>query len=283
VPYVLGGRLFVDGEQVPGDWSSVDGVASGWVGVRADGTYWWGFDAEPMRIERELNQPPVVSPDGRYVAEVSVEEGQGFLSGFETRPAGEGFGGVEVPAIMQGIYSRAVAVTDDALVVGGGADYQEVWRPHVDGGVVQLGETAPGQVVLGNTAAGLVVNQGSYDSTDGTQGSPYLADLAEDGTLTRTADLPTHALLVASEEWVAWIEPGAIGGETLTVDRLQVQRIDGSDAGDLEAPPGYAFRAFDLVWEDAEHLVVGVLDGSGAERMVRCSPSAQECVLLSTP
>lgn len=283
VPYVLEGRLFVDGEQVPGEWSSVDGVDSGWVGVRADNTYWRGFDAEPLPIEGEMHQPPVISPDGRYVAEVLVEEGQGMLSGFDTRPAGEGFGGVEVPALMQGIYSRAVAVTDDGLVVGRGADYQELWRPLVDGGVVQMSNTAPGEVVLGNTAAGLVVNQGGYDSTDGSQGSPYLADLAEDGTLTKTADLPTHMVLVASEQWIAWIEPGAIGGETLTVDRLQVQRVDGSGAGELTPPRGYAFRAADLVWEDEDHLVVAVLHSSGGERMVRCSPTTGECVLLDTP
>jgi hypothetical protein len=283
VPYVLGGRLFVAGEQVPGQWSSVDGVDSGWVGTRADNTYWWGFDAEPRPIEAEMSQPPVISPDGRYVAEVIVEKGQGMLSGFDTRPAGEGLGGVEVPALMQGIYSRAVAVTDDGLVVGRGADYQEVWRPLVGGGVGQMGDTAPGQVVLGNTAAGLVVIQGRYDSADGSQGSPYLADLAEDGTLTKTADLPTHVVLVASEQWVAWIEPGAIGGETLTVERLQVQRIDGSAAAELTPPQGYTFRAAGLVWEDEDHLVVAVLHSSGGERMVRCSPTMQECVLLDTP
>lgn len=283
VPYVFADRLFVAGEQVPGEWSSVDGVDSGWVGIRADNTYWWGSGAEPRLIEGEMNQPPVISPDGRYVAEVIVEEGQGMLSGFDTRPAGEGFGGVEVPALMQGIYSRAVAVTDDGVVIGGGADFQEVWRPLVDGSVEQLGDTAPGQVVLQNTAAGLVVNEGRYDSTDGTQGSPYLADLSEDGTLTKTADLPTHMLLVASEQWIAWIEPGAIGGETLTVERLQVQRIDGSAAAELTAPRGYTFRTADLVWEDEDHLVVGVLGNSGGERMVRCSPTTQECVLLDTP
>lgn len=283
VPYVLGGRLFVAGEQVPGDWNSVDGVDSRWVGVRADGTYWWGFDAEPRLMEGEMNQPPVISPDGSYVAEVIVEEGQGMLSGFDTRPAGEGLGGVEVPALVQGIYSRAVAVTGDGLVVGRGADYQEVWRPLVDGGVVQMSDTAPRQVVLDNTAAGLVVNQGRYDSTDGTEGSPYLADLAEDGTLTKTADLPTHMLLIASEQWIAWIEPDAIGGETVTVERLQVQRIDGSAAAELTAPRGYTFRTFDMVWEDEDHLVAAVLDNSGGERMVRCSPTTQECALLETP
>jgi hypothetical protein len=81
-----------------------------------------------------------------------------------------------------------------------------------------------------------VVTQGRYDSADGSQGSPYLADLAEGGTLTKTADLPTHVVLVASEQWLAWIEPGAIGGETLTVERLQVQRIDGSAAAELTPP-----------------------------------------------
>lgn len=284
MPYVVGDRLYVDGEQVPGSWSSVDGTSTGWVGIREDGSYWWGYDAEPQAMEGQMDQPPVVSPGGGFIARVVVEEGQGVLNGFDTRPAGEGFGlGVEVPAVVQGIYSRAAAVTDDGLVVGSGADFQEVWRPLEDGGVVQLADTAPGQVVLTNTVAGLVVVEGRYDSADGTQGDPYLADLSGDGTLTRLHDLPNFDLLVASEEWVAWIGPGALGGETLTVDRLQVQRLDGGDASELSAPDGFVFRPVDLVWEEADRLLARVVDGSGGERMVRCSPVAQECVLLDTP
>lgn len=282
VPYIVGDRLFVEGRRVPGSWYVVDGTSTGWIGVRVDDSYGWGYDAEPKNIEGQMNQPPVISPGGKNVAMVLVEQGQGMLTGFDTRPAGEGFGGVDIPALVQGSYSRAVAVTDEGLVVGSGADFQEVWRPLVDGGVVQLSDTAPGQVVLGNTAAGLIVVEGRYDSADGTQGQPYLADLSEDGILTRLQDLPTHDVLDASEEWVAWIEPGSLGGETSATDRLQVQRIDGSDAAELLAPDGYAFLGTSLQWETADRLLAAVT-GSKGDRMVRCSPVTQECVLLDTP
>lgn len=283
-PYVVGGRLFVGGEQVPGTWWSVDGTETGWVGIREDGSYWWGYDAQPKPMEGRMDQPPVVSPGGGFIARIVVEDGQGMLNGFDTRPAGEGFGlGVEVPAMVQGIYSRAAAVTDDALVVASGADFQEVWRPLDGGGVVQLADTAPGQVVLTNTVAGLVVVEGRYDSADGTQGDPYLADLSRDGTLTRLHDLPNFALVVASEEWLAWVEPGAIGGDALTVDRLQVQRLGGGGAAELLPPEGFAFRPVDVVWEEQDRLLARVVDDSGEERVVRCSPAGPECVLVDTP
>ena len=283
VPHVVDGRLYVGGEQVPGEYYAVDGTSTGWVATRTDNTYAWGYDAQPSGFEGVLDQPPAVSPSGEYVGYVVDEDGQGMLNGFDTDPAGEGFGlGVEVPVIMQGIYSRAVAVSDDGVVIAGGADFQEVWRPLDDGNVTQLADTAPGQVVISATDAGLVVNEGEFGSTDSTQGSPYLAELGPDGSLTKLADLPTHQVLVASERWVAWFGPGDLGGETLTAERMRVQRLDGTDRAELSAPDGFAFRPVDLMWEDAERLVVPVT-GPDGDGMVRCSPALGECVLLDTP
>ncbi len=283
VPYVVDGRLYVGGERVPGEYYSVDGTSTGWVATRTDNTHWWGYDAQPNAIEGVLNQPPAASASGEYVGYLVDEDGQGMLNGFDTDPAGEGFGlGVEVPVVMQGIYSRAVAVTDDGAVIAGGADFQEVWRPLDGGTVTQLADTAPGQVVISATDAGLVVNEGEFESTDGTQGSPYLAELTPDGSLTKLADLPTHAVLVAGEQWVAWFGPDDLGGETLTSERLRVQRLDGTDVGELSAPDGHAFRPVDLMWEDAERLVVPV-NGPDGDGMVRCSPALGECVVLDTP
>lgn len=284
VPYVVDGRLFVGGEQVSGEYYSVDGTSTGWVATRTGNTYAWGYDAQPNGIEGVLNQPPAVSPSGEYVGYVADEDGQGMLTGFDTDPAGEGFGlGVEIPLLVQGVASRAVAVTDDGAVIAGGADFQEVWRPLDGGTMTQLADTAPGQVVISATDAGLVVNEGEFESTtDGTQGSPYLAALTADGTFRRIADLPTHGLLEASTEWVAWVPPGVVEGDVLTYGELSVQRLDGSEPAVLTPPDGWDFVNADPVWEAEDHLVARVTgpDGGG---MVRCSPALGECVLLDTP
>lgn len=56
-------------------------------------------------------------------------------------------------------------MTDDGLVVASGNDVQWLWRPLVDGDVIDMVETAPGRVVIGSTGAGLVVNDGDYGHT----------------------------------------------------------------------------------------------------------------------
>ena len=58
-----------------------------------------------------------------------------------------------------------------------------------------------------------MVDQGEYNATDGTQGEPYLARLFEDGSLTRLRAVPTHDVLEASEQWLAYVPPGTVGGE----------------------------------------------------------------------
>ena len=66
-------------------------------------------------------------------------------------------------------------------------------------------------MVIGNTLAGLVVNEGEYDATDGTQGKPYLARLSEDGTLTRLGAVPTHDVL-EGEHGLAGVRASGHGG-----------------------------------------------------------------------
>lgn len=44
----------------------------------------------------------------------------------------------------------------------------------------------------------------------------------------------------------------------------------------------YAVRGFSLTWEDTDRLVASVTGDQG-DRMVRCSPVTQQCVLLDTP
>jgi hypothetical protein len=290
IPYVVGDRLYVAGQQVAGnDWAWVKGTDTGWVAARFEGgdtTYWWGDSAEPQRIDGFMNQPPTVSPGGGYWAGVLDQGNDGQLTGADTASGGEGFGGIPIDVLVRGVYTSVAAVTDEGLVITGGEGPQTLWRPLVDGQTVDLAQTAPDQVVLGDTEAGLlVVDAASVDNLDGGRyGDVYLADLSADGRITRLGPAPNHDALAAGGSWFSWVEAGATGGELDAIGELRVQRLDGSDPGTLTPPEGWMFRPSAGAWEDNDTLVTVVVEDAGqAERMVRCRPATQECVLLDRP
>lgn len=284
VPVEVDGDLWVGGEQVPGEWFGVRGRRTRWIGVRADRTWWWGNGAQPQRIEGEVDQGPAISANGRYLAYVVGHGADWTLAGADTDEGGEGLGTVDLPHRRMSPAPRAVGVTDDGLVVVQGPDFQWLWRPLVDGGIVDLAETAPGQVVIGSTDAGLVVNAGKYGQTSGQQGEPYLADIAEDGTLTRLAPVPTHDALVASERWVASAAPGTLGGEVAGVGELVVQPLDGSGRGVLDPPDGWIFAPSDPQWETPDRLLAVLVSPDGQdEGLARCRPDRMTCTVVDLP
>lgn len=283
VPVVVGLDLFVGGERVPGRWYAARGRGTHWVALREDRTWWWGHDTEPQRIDGVIDQPPGVSPGGGYLAQVLTESSGGWtLSGAPTERGGVGFGTVDLPGGPRaGPAPRAIAVTDDGLVVVGGPRFQWLWRPLVDGATVDLAESAPGQAVIGSTEAGLVVNAGEYDRTDGQQGAPYLAQIAEDGTLSRLDPVPIHDVLEASDAWLAWVPPGTVGGEASGTPELQVQRRDGTAQGVVGAPEGWLFVAPGFRWESADRLLALVVTRDGQdEGLARCRPDLRTCELV---
>jgi hypothetical protein len=277
IPYVLDRRLFVDGQQVPGTWWSVQAGDAGWVALRTDNTWWWGNGPKANKIEPALDLPPVISPNGKYVAMVADDNGHAFATGFATAPDGEGMGGVPVyPGdATAGDPVRVRAVTDDGRIVVQGSGTAFLWLPLVDNGTVDLSSTAPGRQVLGNTPAGLVV-------TDGDGGAPYLAEISDSGELTRIVAVPAHDDLVVSPgaEWLAWTPEGSTGGEVTSIGALEAQTVDGSQRVTLTAPSGWGFAVRRWAWEDDDHLVSPVLGDGGRERMARCSARAARCVLV---
>ena len=285
IPVLVGTDLLVGGRQVPGRWYAADGRGTHWIALREDRTWWWGYDEEPQRIDGQVDQSVVISPGGGYTAQVLTGPGHRWtLVGADTEWGGEGFGGVDLPRGEMSPPPRAVAVTDDGLVVAGGPRFQWLWRPLVDNATVDLAETAPGQVVISSTDAGLVVNEGTYGQTDGQQGAPYLARIAADGTLSRLDPVPTHDVLEAGEQWLAYMPPGTAGGEVPGLPELQVQRRSGSAAGVLDAPDGWLFLASGFRWESPDALLAELVRADGDDQaLARCRPQTETCELVDLP
>jgi len=286
VPYVLDQKLYVDGTQVPGTWWSVQSGGAGWLALRADNTWWWGRGAEPTAIEAQLDVPPVLSPDGKYVGEVVDDNGQGTLSGFDTGASGEGLGGVPIDLGDQqdGSAVRVRGVTDDGRVIAQGTKTAVLWLPLVDNSTVDLTRTAPGLQVLGNTPAGFIVNDGADGAVDATVGDPYLATISDAGEVTRVGPVPNHDDLSVSPggTWLAWTPAGTTGGEVTAIPTLETGAVDGTQQATLAAPDGWGFQVRAWAWEDEDHLVSPVVrdGGNGAERMARCSVRSNQCVLV---
>lgn len=277
LPYVLEDRLYVDGEQVPGSWWAVHPAGEAWIAV-ADmpPTWWWGRGSEPQALPNGEDVTPQISANGRYVAVVRAEGGEGVLTVLDTR-SGDPVGDTPLSIGSQrwDYPAYVVAVLDDGRVVVRREDSHLLWLPGAGGSTVDLSETAPGQVVLGSTSAGLVV-------TDGDGGQPYLAEVTDEYELTRVGELPQHDDLVVSPgaTWVAWTPIGTTGGEVNSIPSLEVSRLDGTNATTLNAPDGWQLATRTYVWENEDHLVSTVVDDRGRERMARCSPVSSECVLI---
>ncbi|MGH3506531.1 MAG: hypothetical protein ACRDO2_04930 [Nocardioidaceae bacterium] len=234
---MLDQRLYVDGEQVPGAWWSVRAGEAGWLALRTDYTWWWGRGPEPNEITGPHDVPPVMSPNGRYVAEVRSQDGEGVLTGFDTRSGGEGLGSVPVDLgdPQDGSAVTIRAVTNDGRVIAQGTHTSLLWLPLAGSATVDLTVTAPGQQILGSAPSGLIV-------TDGVDGEPYLAEISDAGELTPTGPVPAHDDILVSPgvDWLVWTPLGTTGGEVTSIPVLEAQTVDGTQRASLTAPTGWA-------------------------------------------
>ncbi len=289
--YVLDGRLYVGTERAEGTWAYAHGTPEGWLGLRGDGTWWFGYDAEPQPLgptPAELPQPPALSPDGRYHAEIVAEDGQGSLTGASTVSGGEGFGvPVPVPLTQDGVDTSVRAVTNSGQVIVQGPRTAVLWQPLVpDSEPVDLTRSAPDQQVLGVSDAGLlIVVDGSDGAIDGTMGEPYLAELGEDGTMTGKVRLPNFSAIAVGTDWAVSAEPGSLGGEGFTLDELTLTPLDGGEPATLSPPEGYAFvgpSPQSSWWAGSTELLV-MVHADEKYRMARCDAERTECVLVDLP
>src|SRR5690348_17708092 len=65
VPYILGGRLHVDGKTVAGGpfWQVRSGPRA-WIAVDTANHWWWGRGPKAMAIEASIDDVPVISANG---------------------------------------------------------------------------------------------------------------------------------------------------------------------------------------------------------------------------
>ncbi len=288
VPYVVDQRLYVDGEQVPGTWWSVESAGGHWLGQQSDGSWWsGGRGADPNVIDAEIDQPPAISPDGRFIALLDLSNGGAVLTGFETTTAESlGSAPVDLPRAEDGVALRVSAVTSDGDVFVLGRRTKLMW--HAGGqeqDVVDLSETAPDQQVLSATNAGLIVVEGK--DSDPQSIEPYLAEVSADGRLTRTASLPTYDALEVNPAgtWLVRSPGGTLGGEVTATTTLQAQAIGEADEVTLTAPDGWGFSSGGWRWED-DRTVLSVLlpvQGTQPPRLARCDVVLVRCRAFDAP
>lgn len=290
VPFIVDGRLYVDGAEVPGErWWGLQSHAGVWLATQgSSGSWWWGGPGvDGGQLEGQFDQPPVLSPNGGYVAYVDVSSGRAEVNGFTTDPSGEGFGLplTGLPAVEDGLPIRVRAVTDDGDVIVQGTQTSIMWRTQsgTEHDTVDLSETAPDQIVLQGTAAGLVAVDGSDGPTDAAETEPHLATIDPDGTLTPGATLPTYDALEVnpSGTWLLRAPAGTLGGDGPAIDSLLTRPVDGGDEVALDAPEGWGFVAFSWTWEDDETVLAGLVSQRRVEpveyRLARCRVDLGEC------
>lgn len=290
VPFIIDGRLYVDGTQVPGEqWWGLQSRAGVWLATQGgSGSWWWGGPGvDGGQLEGQFDQPPVLSPNGGYIAYIDVSSGRAEVDGFSTDPAGEGFGLplTGLPRTEDGIPIRVRAVTDDGDVIVQGTRTSIMWRTQsgAEFDTVDLSESAPDQVVLQGTSAGLVVVDGSDGATDATEIAPYLATISPDGVLTPGATLPTYDALEINPggDWLLRSPPGTLGGDGPAIDSLLARPVDGGDETALDAPDGWGFVALSWVWEDDDTVLATLVGqsrtGPADFRLARCRVDLGTC------
>ncbi|MGN0065464.1 MAG: hypothetical protein ACI379_14600 [Nocardioides sp.] len=289
VPYVVNGELWVDGEQVEGEWAYLQVGRSAWVAMRDDGSWWYGRAARAQRLDAPgaIEQGVAVSPSGDLVATVVTVGSTPYVWGVETA-SGDEFGGAgsgaELPTPPDGPGPWIAAVTDARQVITRDGGGNHMYLVGSSAPMVLLADQTPGWTVVAGTSLGPVVSDAQY-AVDAQEGDVRLAEITQDGTIETTASVRPHAALSTSEfgTWMAWIGPGTLGGEAAGVREVSLAPVGSGTAGPddtvLRAPGGWLFTSAGT-WEDDRYVVFTVVSEQGTERVVRCDAQAAACVVI---
>lgn len=275
VPFLFDGRMYVDGEQVPGTWLTMHQADGAWTAQRADNTWWWGTGADENPIAGPVVLQPRISPDGSLLAVATATREGGQVLLIDTR-SGDTVDALQTSA-EQGSSDHlgVVAVTDDAKVFLQSDSRRLMW---LDGDeTVDLATTAPEQWVQGSTSAGLIVFDGT---ADGESSATYLAEVSDAGEPNRLRTLPSDNVVVnPSGTWLGY--GGSWGGEAGTIPEITAQRIDGSSQLRLPAPDDRELVA--VTWEDDDMLLAESYSDGSPTGLARCSIREEACLAIDGP
>ncbi|MFW6695072.1 hypothetical protein [Streptomyces sp. MAR4 CNX-425] len=279
VPYLLEGRLFAGGEQVPGEWLTLRQAGDAWAAWSDDGTWSWGTGPEGNAIPGTVVLQPRLSPDGGLLAVGTITPDGGRVLLIDTR-SGETVDSLPFDAAEPGDPNAlgVVAVTGDRRVfIEDGSDNGRLWLAGGGDRTVDLDSTAPGQQVRGSTAAGLIV----FDETrDGRRDATYLAEASGTGALTRLRTLPSEEAAVnPSGSWLAY--GGSWGGESETISEITAQQVDGGR--ELTLAPADKRQLLPKTWEDDDLLLAELYTDGSPTGLARCSVREEACMVVDLP
>ncbi|MEI2715262.1 MAG: hypothetical protein V9G04_18715 [Nocardioides sp.] len=277
IPHVVDGRLWVRGVDLGEFWTVYPG-AEAYVALKKDGTWMWGRGTSVQEIEGAIQEAPVISPNGKYVAHFSLRGEKVVVTGFDTSPDGEGFGQATF-----GRDARVRAVTDFGGVIVQGGGESVMWVPREDR-TVDLPKAIH---IIGSSPGGLISREDEGEIYDGQTGEVYLTSVDNTGVVTRGREpLPNFddISVNSSGTWSLSTPAGSTGGEVEQINALEVGPIGGDGTSAMAAPDGWDFVVRHYQWEDDDYVVATVRKiGGSAERMARCQPSSLECVLIAAP
>ncbi len=276
--YVVGDQLWAYGTRIDGRWWLVTSERGMWLALRQDNTWWTGYGPKLSNSLGQSDVPPQLADDGAYVGRLRNEPERVILTG-ENLFDEEDLGPFAIESDDSGSITLRAMLTNGRFIVQG-TTTSKLWQPLFKPRVVDLAETAPGQVFGASTSAGLIV-------ADGVDGRPYLAEISETGALRELQPLPEHDDLSISpgNVWMAWTPIGTTGGEVTAISTLQVRLLSYTDVETLHAPTDWAFKVRAFTWEGDDYIIAPVIreNGEGGERLARCRVLKPACVLINEP
>lgn len=287
VPLVVGERLYVDGERVPGRWSDLVIGGDVWAAAReagGDRRVWaWGTSATPHLLAPDV-VAAVPSMDGRWLVTTHELGGHKGALRVQDLATGQTVGAdhpVDLPRGEGRQVTTGVSGADAGRVFLGSEVDSRIWLP-ASGKVVDLHRTAPGlqlrQVLEGQ--------QLWFHPTGENTSEQFLGSVDDAGRVREGAAVAEYEFGV-SPDGGSFARPGK--QVSLTIDdvasewstTLVVRRSNGADPVTVRAPGEWLIDQWH--WELPRVLLVELVDRDGERALARCRVGQPRCRIIDLP